>query len=321
MKSKHINLITLLAACTAVLMIGMVLPAGGVTGERFISDARQSYRSASLVISGKCQDTFTGADGAIVSRIRVDEVLAGNAEQGQLLQVKDQLSEGSEYLLYLSNGEDVHFAEDQQTYVSVSAEPFVVTNDTVEYGGAEISLDYIKKDMADMDKIVTSHAAVYYHSSLEALMEASESIFIGRVQSVSSMKNTNFRSQEGGSTVERKAPAATVALEVYGSVKGALKYGSTVQLMYIPESAVGMIDSATLEPVSFGKNDIMELKEGCTYLFFLTDSPDAKQDNAFPVNPVQGWAKVENDVLTFSQANSALTGYETLPQLISDMRK
>ncbi|MBQ7092305.1 MAG: hypothetical protein IJN83_06600, partial [Clostridia bacterium] len=100
----------------------------------------------------------------------------------------------------------------------------------------------------------------------------------------------------------------------------ALGYGSSVQLMYIPQSVGGMTDGATLEPISRSQEDIIELTEGDTYLFFLADDPDAKQDYAFPVNPIQGWVKVENDVLTASDANAALTGYETLPQLISDMR-
>lgn len=321
MKTRRITIITLLVACAAALVAGIIIPAGSVTGERFISDVRQSYRSASLVVSGKCEDTFTGAEGSRVSRIRVNDVLAGHAFAGDLLQVEGELSEGVEYLLYLDNGDDVNFAEDQQTYVSVSAEPFVIVDDdTVEYGGAAVPLERIKKDMVELDKVVTSHAGVYYHGSLAGLSDASESIFIGRVKSVSSMKKTSFRSQEGGNIVERTAQAAVVTVEVYGSVKGALRYGSEIQLMYIPESTAVMTDSASLEPVSCGTEDIIKPEEDGTYLFFLADDPDAKQDYSFPVNPVQGWVRVENDVLSFPEANTALAGYGTLPQLVSDMK-
>jgi len=321
MKSRHITIITLCAACVAALVIGMVLPARGVTGEKFISDVRQSYRSASLVVSGICEDTLAAADGCIVSRVRVDEVIAGRAQKGDLLQIRDQLVQGNEYLLYLGYGEDVHFAEDQHRYVSVSAEPFIIVGEDVEYGGSTYSLEDIIHDMAEMDKTVTAHGAVYSYNDIYALKDASESIFIGRVMDVSPLKNTRFRSQEGGSTVEKTAPASVVTLTVYGSVKGAIGYGNTVQLMYIPQTVGGMTDGATLEPVSRSQEDIIELTEGDTYLFFLADDPDAKQDYAFPVNPIQGWVKIDNDMLTASDANAALAGYETLPQLIADMRK
>ena len=104
MKNKHITIITLCAVCAVALVIGMIVPVSGVTGEKFLSDVRQSYRTASLVVSGICEDTLAGADGSIVSRVRVDEVIAGRAEKGDLLQIEDQLEQGNEYLLYLSNG-------------------------------------------------------------------------------------------------------------------------------------------------------------------------------------------------------------------------
>ena len=321
MKNRYITIITLCAACVAALVIGMVLPASGVTGEKFLSDVRQSYRSASLVVSGICEDTFAAADGCIVSRVRVDEVIAGRAQKGDLLQIKDQLVQDKEYLLYLGNGEDVHYAEDQHRYVSVSAEPFIIVGEDVKYGGSTYSLEDIIHDMAEMDKTVTAHGAVYSYNDIYALKDASESIFIGRVMEVSPLKNIRFRSQEGGSTVEKSTPASVVTLTVYGSVKGAIGYGSSVQLMYIPQSVGGMTDGATLEPVSRGQEDIIELTEGDTYLFFIAEDPDAKQDYAFPVNPIQGWVKIDNDMLTASDANAALAGYDTLPQLIADMRK
>lgn len=317
MKIKNINMITLCAVCIIALVVGMAAPVSAVSDEKFLSDARQSYRSASLVVSGICKDTLTAADGCIVSRVFVDEVLAGNAKQGDLLRIRDDLVPGSEYLLYLGYGEEVHFAEDQYGYDTVSSEPFVISGDTVEYRGSSMSLEDIKQDMAAMDRIVTVHGAMYYHGSLEALKKGSESIFIGNVASISSFKNTRFRSQEGGSTIEKTAPAATVTINVYGSVKGAVSFGSAVDMMYIPESVGIMTDSASLEPASHAEDDIMELEEGGTYLFFLRDDPDAKQTCAFPVNPIQGWIKVENDILTYSPANGALAGYKTLPQLVS----
>ena len=58
-----------------------------------------------------------------------------------------------------------------------------------------------------------------------------------------------------------------------------------------------------------------------TYLFFLAEDPDPKQDHCFPVNSIQGWIKVENDKLTVSDENGVARGYTDLSQLVADINK
>ena len=321
MKNRHITVITMCAVCIIALAVGLLVPVSEVTGERFLSDARQSYRSASLVVSARCEDNYTAADGSAVSRVRVKDVLAGSVLNNALLHVKGQLVPGGEYLLYLNSDRDVHYAEDQRAYVSVSAEHFVINGENVEYGGSSMALEEIRQDMAELNKTVTVHGGVYYYDSMETLRDASESIFIGRVLSVSQSRNTKFRSQEGGSTIEKTASAYTATVAVYGSVKGAMPYGSTIRIMNIPAAAGSMTDGLTLETVSKDTEDILPLQPDQTYLFFLAEDPDAKQDYTFPVNPIQGWVKLNNDMIECSPANGALAGYDTLPGLVADMRK
>ena len=64
-----------------------------------------------------------------------------------------------------------------------------------------------------------------------------------------------------------------------------------------------------------------KLSEGDTYLFFLAEDPDPKQDHCFPVNSIQGWIKVENDKLTVSDENGVAREYTDLSQLVADINK
>ena len=126
------------------------------------------------------------------------------------------------------------------------------------------------------------------------------------------MRSTKFRTQDGGSTVEKKAPSANLTISVYGNIKGDIGYGQEINLVYVPSASENMTDAGTLQP---------KLSEGDTYLFFLAEDPDPKQDHCFPVNSIQGWIKVENDKLTVSDENGVARGYTDLSQLVADINK
>jgi len=318
------NFKTLAAAgiCMAALMIGCALPVSGVSSERFMADARKNYRSATLVVTGECSEKYADASGEQVSRVSINSVMGGNAQAGDEITVAQNLTVGESYLLYLSEGSDVHHAEDMADYVSVSSEPFVIgENGKVSYGGSKVALSALVKDMKELDKTVTMPAAIYYYDTLSKLVEGSTDIFIGRVLSVGETENMDFRSQQGGSTVEKTAPAAKVSVVAYGSVKGSVAYGSNLNLIFAPEASSSMINAATLEayPVSPEKASTINVDD--TYLIFLDSDPDPKQDYRFPTNPVQGWVKIDGDVLYPSSANGALAGYKDLNSLVSDMRQ
>lgn len=319
---KNFKALTAAGICMAALMIGCALPVSGVSSERFMAEARNSYRSASLVVSGECSEKYTDASGAQVSRVSITRVMGGSAQVGDEITVAQNLSVGESYLLYLSEGEDVHHAEDMAEYVSVSSEPFVIEdNGKVTYGGTKASLSALIKDMKEMDETVTMPAEIYYHDTLDKLVVGSQDIFIGRVVSAGETEKVNFRSQQGGSTVEKTAPASMVSVVAYGSVKGSVAYGSSLTLIYAPDASSNMINAATLEACSVAPKNVPEITEGDTYLIFLDSDPDPKQEYCFPTNPIQGWVKIEGDILYPSEANGALAGYKDLNSLVSDMRK
>ena len=96
-----------------------------MSNDRVMADVRQSYRSASLVVSGECIQKINSGDNA-QSRILIDEVIAGNAREGSKILVKGSYTVGEKYLLYLTEGNDVQYAEDEADYCSTSADNFVI---------------------------------------------------------------------------------------------------------------------------------------------------------------------------------------------------
>lgn len=318
---KNLTAITMAGLCLIALMIGFVIPACRVSDERFLSDARQSYRASALVVSGECISRYTSASGKAMSTVKVEEVMAGDAGDG-MLQIEGSLDEGKRYLLYLAYGEDVPYAEDELSYVPVSAEAFVLHQDgSVEYGGSSVSMVELRRDMAKLNETVTMPAAAYYYDTLSALFEATDSIFIGRVNQISPMRSTRFRSQAGGSTVEKNAPAALLTVSAYGSVKGSVRYGQELSLVYSPGVCDSIINGGTLLPHPCREEAAVPMEAGDTYLFFLDADPDPKQAQCFPINPIQGWVRIEGDRLEISPENTALEGYADLGALVSAMNR
>ena len=175
--------------------------------------------------------------------------------------------------------------------------------------------------MDAISRVITAPSKNYYYNDIRSLVDASENIFIGRVNSASHMRSTKFRTQDGGSTVEKKAPSANLTISVYGNIKGDIGYGQEINLVYVPSASENMTDAGTLQPKPVSADKAVKLSEGNTYLFFLAEDPDPKQDHCFPVNSIQGWIKVENDKLTVSDENGVARGYTDLSQLVAAINK
>ena len=101
---KRITALSTIAVAVIALIIGRTFSASVMSNDRVMADVRQSYRSASLVVSGECIQKINSGDNA-QSRILIDEVIAGNAGKGaaddaaeafdDLLGDKGQLVRGS----------------------------------------------------------------------------------------------------------------------------------------------------------------------------------------------------------------------------------
>lgn len=109
---KRITALSTLAVAVIALIIGRTFSASVMSNDRVMADVRQSYRSASLVVSGECIQKINSGDNA-QSRMRIDEVIAGSAREGSEILVKGSYTVGEKYLLYLTEGNDVQYAEDE----------------------------------------------------------------------------------------------------------------------------------------------------------------------------------------------------------------
>jgi hypothetical protein len=109
-------------------------------------------------------------------------------------------------------------------------------------------------------------------------------------------------------------------VQAFGSVKGNIRYGDSVELVYSRDMAANLLDSDTLAALA-EKYPVPLLREGELYVFFLNHGPDAKQSYMFPVNVYQGSVRLSGDTLYAPNSNAALEGYDSLDPLVRDMRK
>lgn len=294
-----------------------------LSSARALSDVQRIYKNATLVVMGKCMQAHINSDGDTCYDLCIEEVIAGTAEVGDVIHcTQGTMKDGETYLLYLAEGEDAYHTEDMPHYKLLSDEPLLVSeNGTVAFSGMQLSLSEIRSDMERMNAVITAPASTYYYKALENLIDAADEIFIGRVKSVPEIQDMAFRAQKDGTIVENTLPAAIAQVEAYGVLKGALNYGDVVKLVYSPAMSANIVDATTLQALSYGEQNVPALEEEAVYLFFLTQSPDAKQDYRFSINPMQGYVRVDQeDRVQVSYVNRALLGYKTLDSLVEAIR-
>jgi hypothetical protein len=314
------------AACIVVLLASACAVPAGVSqpsseSEQALVLIRQSYRNASLVVRGVCVETHADKFGAICADVEISEVIAGDAKASSTVHcVSGSLKEGGAYLLFLGLNEDVHYAEDEVSFSVIDAETVDTKGSSAVMKDTGMTLTEVRKELKKLDAVISAPATGYYYMMLAELSEAADEIFIGKVEDEPVFSDTSFRSQEGGGTVEQQLPADTVRVTAYGAVKGALKYGDTVDLVYAPAMSADVVDAATLTATTYAENAVPILEGGGVYVFFLIHGPDPKQSYLFPINPFQGYVSVENDDLKVSFVNKAILPYTTLTPLVQDIR-
>lgn len=310
-------LLLLTSACTA--MTGTK-----ATDEKVWSDLQRIYRSASLVVTGKCVRSYLNENDATCYDLRVSSVIAGTAVPGGLIHCTNgTMKEGETYLLYLiKNDSAVYYSEDTSDYQLVTDNPFPVTGgNEVDFDGTKLSLFEIIANISAQSSVVSAPSAAYYYKDLASLTNASDQIFIGRITDIPALTDTRFRSDAQGSTVENTLPASIMDVEVYGFIKGTLRYGQNIQVVYSPALNEELTDAATLKSFTYNTSNVVLPEKDGIYLFFLVNTPDAKQGYYFCVNPIQGFAALtEEDRIHVTYLNGALSSYYSLDALVRDIR-
>lgn len=307
-----------LCACSAQ-QAGIPLAA-----EADVYDMQRLYRNASLVVVAVCGRTHTAADGSACCDISIQSVVAGSLEgQRDIIHCPNgAMKTGESYLLYLTQGEDVYQSEDMDTFEIVGGKAFPIKNGVVSTGGSIISLATIQASISAESRVISAQSETFFYKNISALSLGSDYIFIGKVLAAPAVRPTAFRSNDNGAIIENELPAAILTVEAYGSIKGELKYGSQIEIVYCPAMADDMIDAATLKPAACAQDKLPTPQEGGIYIFFLAKGPDEKQNYYFGVNPLQFIAELdEADSIKAGSANRALNGYRSLDAVVRNIKK
>lgn len=318
---RPIKLTLALALGLCLFAGGCALPAGNMGEGRILAEARQDYRDASLVVSGVCIQSHVNAEGENCYDLSIEQVLAGSAAPGDVIHCTSAMSVGQSYLLYLTQGEDVPHTEDMLGYTLVGGEPLSLSQGKVFYGGQSVDMVTLLQDMAALDAMISAPSGFYYYDTVADLAQAADDIFIGRVELAPAMTDTQFRSQDNGATVEHTLPASVAKITAYGGIKGALKYGDQVELVYAPAMNADVVNAATLTAEPYTEAQAPGLEEGGIYLFFTLKGPDAKQHYSFLVNPMQGFVQVFGETLAAPAGNRAFSGMKSLDMVVNAIRQ
>lgn len=318
------KLTALVIAAALVFSACTMLTGSSVSDEKAWSDVQRLYRNASLIVTGKCIQNHIDENGAQCSDLVVDSVLAGTAENGILIHCPGAaMKDGTSYLMYLASDESAtYYTEDALGYTLLTDAPIAISDDgDAVFDGVRLSLSSIKADMKTQSTVITAPADSFYYKKLDALVEACDEIFIGRITNMPAQRDTAFRISGEGSVVENTLQASVLSVTAYGSLKGSTHYGDSLSVIYCPSLCDDITDAATLKSLTYTGADATVPEQGGVYIFFLVRSPDGKQDCLFGVNGIQGFTSLDtNDQVHVDHRNSALSGFYSLDLLVNAIR-
>ena len=292
--------------------------------EADVTEMQRLYRNSSLVVVADCFRTHLDAAGRTCCDVTVERTVAGTITTGNdvLHCPNGGMKEGEIYLLYLAEGQDVYQSEDMDSYTIVGDTAFRIKNDVVYTETSVMDIADVESAIREANRVISVQGESLYYRTLSTLSKGSDYIFIGKIKEMPELSEMSFRSNENGAIIENELPASLIKVEVYGSIKGELNYGDEIEVVYCPSMADDIVDAATLKPATFSESKLPTPEEGGTYLFFLAEGPDEKQEYYFGVNPLQFIAKLsEDDCLSVSGANRALSGYRSLDAVVRNIRK
>ena len=286
---KWIFVITAAVALTAVLSSCMIstlptMPSVHTDGTAAFYESKNLFKLSDFIVKATCIAKNGDGDTAKNDLI-VKHHLFGRLNVGQVFSIYGKGFEPDcDYLLYLAAGEDGAY----QTVVS----PFrMVGDDVIWSDGTVIPLSDIKTDIGMRMAIIEAPGEVYFHEDYKGLVNGSDLVVSANVLRVSMPSETTLRYTAKGITAECTVQARRITLLVEECFKGDAEKWSIITVIYVPDSYVPMLSSATHDVFDgrYAPDDIEAiLKVGAKGMFFLKKSPDERHNVYFPVNPLQG---------------------------------
>ena len=309
MRLKVVKIISLFIA---LLLLGTACTDDSIRASAdsgLLAALRSAYRSASLVCIATCTGLSKNGEGVSFASLKINETLAGQPPEGELNCKTEDALIGADYVAYLS--------PDADAWLPVSLIAYHANEAALVQDEETLPLSALREDIALMQSVISAPADLLYYRSAEELLQASDAVFIGRVEQLPALEEKDFREVSGTGTVEHSRPASIVGVQVYGSLKGDLPYGGHISFVYSPAFAGDIVNASSLTAFPCAQSDVPALSQGVYYLFFLKNGPDLKQAYYFGVNPLQSHAALDQDTLLPAPKNEALSSYNELPALIS----
>lgn len=274
---------------------------------------RNCFRNASLVVEAECIDSRSSG-GRPCSSFKICTVFAGDANENDEISVFGKYSVGDKCIFYLSIENNNSFNY-KIVYSPVENGIMKINGSTVRLNdGRDVPLSSVKSEIYSMKEELFVPNEYKFYSKIEDLLSGCNEYFVGRIDNVSAYLPTVCRSGERGELVRSERKSLQIDVTVLNAFGGGLRSGEKVSIRQVDNMCQNVINASTLTAVRGSANSLRLPSNGDVCLFFVIKSPDDKVDFFFPVNPYQGYVKVDGSgqLISCSNMNTVINDYESL---------
>lgn len=267
------------------------------------------YRSSTVIAYAKC--TGVSEQNGYAS-FETKKVLYGTVGDTFFFESSD-MNVDSEYLFFLdTTNNKTQFNENIGVYMRRDGDVLCLNE-------SEYTVNSIESYIREYSAVITMPAHTYFYDTRAKLLDNCTDIIIGRLNSSSKAETKSIYQKTEATSVERMMKCNSSSVSVISTLRGDIQRGSTIEVLFGPETVYSMTDISTLSTVSLQSKDIADLENGKYYIFFLNASLDPKQEYYFPVNPIQGWIYLNKDLLSAAEQNKLFEDCTQLKALVGEL--
>ena len=294
------------------------------SGDNPVYELRSAYRRACAVIKAKCVQSYILQDGSYRSKLSVEEVLAGDRslKAGRIITVVGKNEPNKEMIVYLNKETNMSFFNSVDCYFPVDDAMYILNGRNVELSeGKTVSIDDIKSDIVKLETQLMTPAKFLFYDDIKSIVEASDSIFIGKVLSVSMYDDVDLFTEMRGEELHRKGVVFDIKVQVKEGIIWRYEGGDTVTIKHIGDAYDNIYYEKTGEHFENNANNasIVFPRVGDVCMFFITDSPDKKSDDVFLINSYQGIIRILDKTVIPRSINTPFADFTDLDNMIRAM--